>query len=638
MHLPLVTKSAGLLHFASALSRSSDLRQNLRSWKRRKVVITSLLGTTIAVGVIAGVSYGIVRSIILSNLQQQTLLKTRQEARSIDQWLSSRQAELSTISHSPILKNQDWQQIEPYIQAETKRINEFFFFLYAEPSGFLGSSKDGVLKIPFFDRDWYKKTISGKLVVSDPTISRSTGEVIVRISSPVLNAAGQPKAVLSGGITVKKVLDVVNRLKQGEGSYAFALNSQGEAIAHPDPQFVGTPEHPAHSLLQSPNVALAAIVRRMVDRQEGIELITIDGKSQYVVFSPLEQAEWSIALVVPQNTIESNLNALNILALVLAGLLGFGILATWRQVQAFENSKVQTAQLNLALGSLQTTQAQLIHSEKMSSLGKMVAGIAHEINNPINFVDANLNHTKHHIADLLDLIQTYQVSYPNPNSKIIDKVDEIDLPFIQDDLPKIMTSMKNGSDRIRDIVLSLRSFSRLDESAYKQVDLHQGIEDTLMLLQHRLKGDGYQEPIVLRKNYGELPLVYCYASEMNQVFLNLLSNSIDALTLPNRSTNSTDQRIAGHSAKTNLVIEISTKYVAPDCVRIQFSDQGCGIEADILPKIFDPFFTTKSVGAGAGLGLTISHQVVVNQHHGKLWCDSKSGKGTTFTLEIPVTQ
>jgi two-component system, NtrC family, sensor kinase len=632
MHLPLVTKSLELRQFTSILlSRSWEVMKRRSFGKRQKLAIASLLGTTIAVGAIAGVSYGIVRSIILMNLQQKTLLKTRQEAQSIDQWLSNRQAELATISHSPILRTQNWEQIEPYIRDEAQRIEEFFFFLYAEPSGFLGSSKDGILKLPFFDRDWYKKAIEGKWVISDPTISRSTGEVIVRISSPVLDSQRRPKAVLSGGITVKRVLDVVSCLKQGEGSYGFALNSQGVAIAHPDPKLVSTPESPAHSLLQSPNPALASIARRMVDREEGIELISMDGKNQYVVFSPLQQAEWSIALVVPQDAIESHLNALNILALVLGGLLGFGLLVAWQQVQAFEKSKIQTAKLNLALSSLQTTQAQLIHSEKMSSLGKMVAGIAHEINNPINFVDANLNHTDQHISNLLELIQAYQNTYPDPTPSIIDKVDEIDLPFIQDDLPKIMNSMKNGSDRIRDIVLSLRSFSRLDESAYKPVNLHQGIDDALMLLQHRLKGDGHQQPIVLSKKYGELPLVHCYASEMNQVFLNLLSNAIDALALPHPSTSSS-QRIRGFE------IEILTESVTPSFVRIQIADHGCGIEADILPKIFDPFFTTKPVGSGTGLGLAISHQVVVNQHHGKLWCDSKPGEGTRFTLEIPVMQ
>jgi two-component system, NtrC family, sensor kinase len=600
--------------------------------QRQKVVIAALLGGTLTVGAVAYTSYSIVRSIILNNLHQQTLLNTIQKRDMIDEWLSNRQAELSTIAHSPILKTRDWSQIEPYIKAESSRLNDFFFFLYAQPDGVIGSSKDGLLSTPFHDREWYQRAIAGQFTISDPSISRSTGEVIIRISSPIQAAPERkPQAVFSGGITVRHVVNVVGCLKQGEGSYGFALNSKGIAIAHPDASLIGTAEKAAPSLLHSANLEMAAIAHRMVKKEEGIELITIDGRSQYVVFTPLQQVDWSIALVVPQNTIESNLNALNLLAAVLGILLIFLVIAVWKQVQAFEKTRIQTYQLNSALNSLQATQAQLVHSEKMSSLGKMVAGIAHEINNPINFVDANIHHTENHVSGLLELIYTYESIYPQPHPNIANKIEDIDLPYIQTDLPKIFKSMKHGSDRIRDIVLGLRDFSRLDESTYKHVDIHSGLDSTLMMIKHQLESNKIPYPIKVYTHYGEIPPVYCCASELNQVFLSLLSNSIDSLQAKYQLNHSPEK-----VEDPELRIEISTAYLSPDFIQIQVSDNGCGIPKEVIPQIFDPFFTTKAIGSGTGLGLAISHQIIVNQHKGQIFCESILGQGTTFTVKIPL--
>lgn len=662
MLLPFTTNLEMSQHSKGA--ESYDDSWSRKYTKRQKVVIASLLGITLAVGAVACTSYSIVRGIILRNLQQQTLLKTIQGSSKIDQWLSTREAELSTIAHSPILQTGDWSKIEPYLKAESQRLKEVFFLLYAEPSGLLGSSKDGLLSTPFFDRDWYQRAISGSLTISDPSISRSTGEVIIRISSPVRTEPnGKPRAVVSSSITVQQVLDVVESLKQGPDSYAFALNSQGVAIAHPDLSLVGTPERAAPSLLQSSNLQLATIARRMVHKQEGIELITLNGIRKYIIFTPLKQADWSIALVVSQEAIESNLDALNMLALVLGVLLVFVLWVAWKQVQAFERTRLQTEQLNSALRSLKSTQSQLIHSEKMSSLGKMVAGIAHEINNPINFIHANIDHAEHHTAELLALIEAYQStnlpSHAQNNAQIVNQINEIDLPFIQTDLPKIFNSMKHGSDRIRDIVLGLRNFSRLDESSCKLVDLSSGMDNALMILRHRLEGDGRYATIQVERHYANIPLIYCCAGDLNQVFLSLLSNAIDALQAifrPIESHGIESYGMGSHGMGSDVgspreisnVMDVSDIVVRPqdlkivilieevaDGVRIQVSDNGCGIPQAIQSQIFDPFFTTKPVGQGTGLGLAISHQVVVNQHHGKLWCDSIEGQGTTFTVEIP---
>ncbi len=281
--------------------------------------------------------------------------------------------------------------------------------------------------------------------------------------------------------------------------------------------------------------------------------------------------------------------------------------------------------LKQALQKLQNTQTQLIQTEKMSSLGQMVAGIAHEINNPINFIHGNINYASQYIQDLLHLINVYQEEYPNPSSKIEEIVEEIDLRFLTQDLQKLLESMKVGSSRIRTIVLGLRNFSRLDESEMKLADIHEGIDNTLMILKHRLKAKSDYPEIEVIKKYGKLPEVNCYAGQLNQVFMNILSNAIDALE---EIRNQND--CAG-----NPQICIQTEITNANNIRISITDNGSGIPEKVQQKIFDPFFTTKAVGSGTGLGLAISYQIVVDKHKGQLICNSTPGEGTEFVIEIP---
>ncbi len=294
--------------------------------------------------------------------------------------------------------------------------------------------------------------------------------------------------------------------------------------------------------------------------------------------------------------------------------------------------KVQerTKKLANTLKELQYTQAQLIQREKMSSLGQLVAGIAHEINNPVNFIHGNLEYTKAYLEDLLHLVDLYQEEYPNPTTIIEEEIGNIELEFLQEDLPNILTSMQTGSERIREIVLSLRTFSRLDEADYKKVDIHEGIESTLMILQSRLKETSERCEIQVIKDYGELPLVECYAGQLNQVFMNLLVNAIDVLEEKIKFT------------KNNPFfapkINIFTKLLNPQWITIHIADNGLGMTEEVREKIFNPFFTTKPVGQGTGLGLAISYQVVVDKHHGELKCFSTQGEGTEFAIEIPLKQ
>ena len=316
--------------------------------------------------------------------------------------------------------------------------------------------------------------------------------------------------------------------------------------------------------------------------------------------------------------------------------------------QSEDNLKAQAMQLTLTINDLQSTQSQLIQSEKMSGLGQLVAGVAHEINNPVNFISGNINHASQYIQDLLNLVQLYQKKYPNPFAEIQQETEAIDLEFVVEDLPKILDSMRIGTSRIKEIVLSLRNFSRHDEAEKKPVDIHEGIDNTLLILQHRLKPNGDNPGVQVIKKYSDLPQVDCYAGQLNQVFMNIISNAIDALEeqpRPRIITISTE--LVTKSGLDVWSCELSNnlgKNLSPHSytnensqgVLIRISDNGSGIPEAVQKKIFDPFFTTKPVGKGTGMGLSISYQVVVERHGGQLTCLSTPGVGTEFIIAIPL--
>ncbi len=297
---------------------------------------------------------------------------------------------------------------------------------------------------------------------------------------------------------------------------------------------------------------------------------------------------------------------------------------------AEKREREKACQLQLTLEQLKRTQSHLIQSEKMSGLGKMVAGVAHEINNPVNFIWGNLPPATKYAQDLIRLIQLYQETYPDSTPEISKLIEEIELDFLREDWPKLMKSMEVGAERIHQIVLSLRSFSRLNESDLKPVDIHEGIENTLLILQHRLKSTNDSPNIELIKDYGTVPNIICYASQLNQVFMNLLTNAIDALETQ------LSPRVITISTSLSQESTVKSENEISKFIIIRIADNGFGMSDEVRYHIFDPFFTTKPVGRGTGLGLSISYQIVVEKHHGKLTCISEPGKGTEMIVEIPV--
>jgi two-component system, NtrC family, sensor kinase len=286
-------------------------------------------------------------------------------------------------------------------------------------------------------------------------------------------------------------------------------------------------------------------------------------------------------------------------------------------------AQAQANKLAQALEELKTTQVQLIQREKMSTLGHLLAGVAHEINNPVSFINGNLKYVQEYANSLVQLINLYQKECPNPQTEIKDLIADCELDYILEDLPGILTSLQMGSERICEIVASLKNFTHAEQSSKQKYDIHQGIDSTLLILRNKIKPWGKNQGITVVKNYDNLPLIECYPGQINQVLMNIISNAIDALEL-------------GELYRQQSLIKITTEFEENQYIRVKIADNGCGISAEVKSKLFEPFFTTKPVGQGTGLGLSISYQIIVENHQGQLDCISEQGKGTEFIIELPI--
>ncbi|AFY40185.1 histidine kinase [[Leptolyngbya] sp. PCC 7376] len=299
------------------------------------------------------------------------------------------------------------------------------------------------------------------------------------------------------------------------------------------------------------------------------------------------------------------------------------------KLESSENSLTQRSQeLEETLKNIQALQSKLVESEKISALGVLVAGIAHEINNPISFIYGNISYAMEYFQDLLKLISLYERHYPEPHLEIAQKRQDIDLDFLQEDLSSVLESMDFGAERIKNIILSLRTFARLGESSLKAVDIHTGIDSSLMMLNNRLQTG--KVPIKITSDYGDLPNIECFAGQLNQAFLNILTNSIDAIE------ESVDKKTDENVSELKEIV-ITTQVIGDESIGIIITDNGVGMSEEVQAHLFDPFFTTKPVGKGTGLGLAIAHQIITAQHQGLIHCTSTEGQGTTITISLPVS-
>jgi len=377
---------------------------------------------------------------------------------------------------------------------------------------------------------------------------------------------------------------------------------------------------------------------KRVRPQTTVETLIVFQVALLVGFATLVSAiSWWSSAAISSDRVSPPVDFLVVLILILS-FLGVAI-ACWTvfpQITAISDARQKaealSEELNAALAQVQQTQLQMVQQEKLSSIGQLVAGVAHEINNPVSFIHGNLNHAQTYVEDLLGLVQLYQSSYPSPIDEIETEIEAIDLAFLSEDLPKMLKSMTLGTDRIREIVLSLRNFSRKDEAACKSVDIHEGLESTLLILQHRLKAAPERPAIEVLRDYGKLPLVECYPSQLNQVFMNILANALDAMEETNAGRSYNEIKTRPNQ------ITIRTQAVSERWIEVAIADNGSGIPEEIRSRIFDPFFTTKPAGKGTGLGMSISYQIITQHHQGNLRCICQPDQGTEFTIQIPKQQ
>ncbi|MEM9245064.1 MAG: ATP-binding protein, partial [Cyanobacteria bacterium P01_F01_bin.153] len=410
---------------------------------------------------------------------------------------------------------------------------------------------------------------------------------------------------------------------------------------------------------------LMAILRRSIAREKmGLK----QQGNQIIAFAPIPNTNWVSALRIDAQELYASVNkdlifvGLSVLAVSLAATSGAILLLRpliKRVTDARELEKEIIAKTD-AFENLKQTQIQLVQAEKMSSLGQLVAGIAHEINNPMNFIYGNLFHLESSVNRLMETVDFLMAQYPTVPSHIEDKLEELDFEYISEDLPSLIGSIKLGSERVREIIISLKTFSRLDESNLKRVNIHKGIDSTLLLLRNRTKADPTYPKIEVIKRYdSSLPEIECYSGKLNQVFMNILSNAIDALESrvdhenaireKLASENSSGEDLDGGGASTGTQnglfygsflpkIIITTEMGEDGTAVIKIADNGLGIPERVLQKLFDAFFTTKPVGKGTGLGLSISYQIIHGDHHGTLRCESQLNQGTQFIIHLPLQQ
>ncbi|WP_375511213.1 ATP-binding protein [uncultured Nostoc sp.] len=570
-------------------ANSSLSASNRENHPLRNLLIRFILGgTTLVVSISAYFSYQAARNMMLKDLRQSAFLEVQRGGAEIEEWLHVRQVEVQTLANTSTVRSLNWSVAEPYLKAEVKRINEFFLFQLATPDGSYSNTKVGRANKNIQDRDYFQKAIAGKSNISDPFISRSTGISLIAISTPIWsNSANSssPIGAFQGNVRVDRIAKVVNSLHYGANSYAFALNSQGQAIVYPNSALMSTVEKPAPSLLKISDRNLNAIAKRMVNKQQGIELMEIDGTKKYVAYLPLQGANWSVALVIPRQNIESRLQFLDLIALIVGGLALTMITVLW-QVQAFEQAELKKSK----------TAADTANHAK----SEFLANMSHELRTPLN--------------GILGCAQILLRSPALPNQ------EQYHVNIIEQCGSHLLTLINDILD--------------LSKIEAKKLELHphdvhfpsflQGIVE---ICQIRAK---QKDILFVYKPAINLPIgVHVDVKRLRQVLLNLLGNAIKF----------TDE------GQVTFNIEVidqppSDGQIVKHRLRCTVEDTGIGITPAELSKIFLPFEQVgekKRQAEGTGLGLAITRQLV-QMMGSDIHVKSQIGQGSSFWFELEIPE
>ncbi|MEH1838091.1 MAG: ATP-binding protein [Nostoc sp.] len=566
---------------------SSLSPSNRKNYPSRNLLIRFILGgTTLVVSISAYFSYQATRDMMLKDLRQSAFLEVQRGGAEIEEWLHVRQVEVQTLANTSTVRSLNWPVAEPYLKAEVKRINEFFLFQLATPDGSYSNTKVGRTNKNIRDRDYFQKAIAGKNNISDPFISRSTGISLIAISTPIWSnsaSSSSPIGAFQGNVKVDRIAEVVNSLHYGANSYAFALNSQGQAIVHPNSALMSTVEKPAPSLLKIADRNLNAIAQRMVHKQQGIELMEIDGTKKYVAYLPLQAANWSVALVIPRQNIESRLQFLDLIALIVSGLTVTMITVLW-QVQAFEQAELKKSK----------TAADTANHAK----SEFLANMSHELRTPLN--------------GILGCAQILLRSPALPNQ------EQYHVNIIEQCGSHLLTLINDILD--------------LSKIEAKKLELHPDdvhfpsfIQGIVEICQIRAKQKGI---LFVYKPANNLPtLVYVDVKRLRQVLLNLLGNAIKF----------TDE---GQVTFNIEVIDQPPSDQQKHRLRCTVEDTGIGITPADLSKIFLPFEQVgekKRQAEGTGLGLAITRQLV-QMMGSDIHVKSQIGQGSSFWFELEIPE
>ncbi|MEG3897104.1 MULTISPECIES: ATP-binding protein [unclassified Microcoleus] len=583
--------TSGPLHQPTAHQPTQPLLSHQKEKATRNLLMRLVVGvTTLIVSVGTYFSYQVVRNLTLENLKRDAFLEVQQGTSEIDGWLKTRKAEVQILSITETVRSLNWLTAEAYLQAEVERIDEFFFFYWATLDGTLYTTATGRSDINVSNRLHHRGAIAGKTAIYDPVISRTTGKPSIPISAPIrqsFEATSPPIGAFGGFVKVDRVAQVVNQLQYGSNSYAFAINSKGEAIVHPKPELMSTLEKPAPSLRESPDQYLAAIAQRMVNRKQGIELIPIDGTQKYVAFVPLQEANWSVALVIPRENIEAQLRPLDLMALVVVGLAGTMIAVLW-QVQAFEQTQLKKSKAAADAAKETANAANQAKSE-------FLANMSHELRTPLNGIlgyaqiigrSSALPAKERHGVEIIHQCGSHLLTLIN---------DVLDLSKIE---------------------------ARKLELAPKAIHFPSFLQGVAEI--GRIRADQKNIDFVYNPD-PQLPEgIFADEKRLRQVLLNLLGNAIKF----------TDK------GSVTLKVAVVENHANPFTRRIEFQveDTGVGIAPDQLDKIFQAF---EQVGdrqrqaEGTGLGLAIS-QRIVELMNGQIQVKSQPGVGSDFFFEVEL--